>query len=208
MGFLVRANDRLIRFAPEGKVLKARDHLVFLQAEEVLDRALVQARQILDAAQTGYDLECKRGYADGQEEAKLEAAEHMIDTVSRAIDYFGKIETRVVELVLTALRKILSEFDERERVVQVVKNALSVVRNQKQVTLRLNPAQADMARERINDLLSAYPAIGFLEITPDARLRPDACIIESEIGSVEAGIEVQLDAIRRAFEKSLGSRHG
>lgn len=138
----------------------------------------------------------------------MEAAEHMIENVSRAIGYFEKVEAKVVDLVMAALRKILMDFDDRERVTLVVKNALSAVRNQKQVTLRLPPDKADLLRERINEILAAYPAVGFLDITPDARLTGDACILESDIGSVEAGIEVQLAAIRRAFEKSLGSRQG
>ncbi len=208
MGFLVRANDRLIRFAPDRKVMKAAEYTRFMEAKEVLDRALAQAREILDAAQTGYELERKRGYADGLEEAKLAAAEQMFETIGRSVDYFGQIETRVIDLVMTAVRKVLAEFDERERVVRVVKNALSAVRNQKQVVVRLNPAEAEMVRSRINDLLAAYPAIGFLDITADSRLQPGGCIIESDLGTVEAGIETQLEAMRRAFEKSLGSRRG
>lgn len=208
MGYLVRAEDRLTAFAPGRKVVKAAEHSVLLEMEDVLESARRRAEEIAEAAKAAYEEESRRGYADGQQEAKMEAAERMIETVSRSIDYFGGIEARVVDLVMTALRRILSEFDERDRVTMVVKNALSAVRNQKQVVLRLHPRQAEALRERINDLLAAYPAIAFLDVTPDARLAPDTCIIESEIGSVEAGVEVQLEAIRRAFEKSLGSRHG
>ena len=39
-----------------------------------------------------------------------------------------------------------------------------------------------------------------------AALKPDACILESEIGLVEASLEGQLQALRNAFQKVLGSR--
>ncbi|MEG1769575.1 MAG: FliH/SctL family protein, partial [Comamonas sp.] len=86
------------------------------------------------------------------------------------------------------------------------KNALSVVRNQKQMTLRLQPQQVEVVRTRINDLLSAYPGVGYLDIVPDGRLGAHACILESEIGLVEASIDGQIAALEKAFQKVLGSR--
>lgn len=208
MGALVRGTGRLIRLAPERKVITAAEHDMFREAQRVLAEAQARAAELTAAAQAAYEEERARGYQDGRDEARMEAAEQMIENVSRTIGYFEKVEGKVADLVMAALRKILMEFDDRERVTLVVKNALSAVRNQKQVTLRLPPDRADLLRDRINELLAAYPAIGFLDITADARLTGDACILESEIGSVEAGIEVQLAAIRRAFDKSLGSRQG
>lgn len=208
MGFLIRDTEHVIRLAPGQKVVKASDMDAYCDAERLLAEARKRAEDLIKDARTAYDEERKRGYKEGQNEARMEAAEQMIEIVSRSIDYFGSVETRMVDLVMTALRKILAEYDDRDRVVQVVKHALSTVRNQKQVTLRLPPDQAELLRDRVNELLAAYPAIGFLDITPDSRLSADNCIIESDIGSVEAGIEVQLEAIRRAFEKSFGSRHG
>lgn len=208
MGFLVRDTEHVIRIAPGRKVIKAADMEAYHDAEALLAEARARAAAYERDAQVAYEDERKRGFKEGQDEARMEAAEQMIEIVSRSIDYFGGVETKMVDLVMAALRKILADYDDRDRVVQVVKNALSTVRNQKQVTLRLAPAQAELLRERLNELLAAYPAVGFLDITPDARLSADSCIIESDIGSVEAGIDVQLEAIRRAFEKSLGSRRG
>ena len=88
----------------------------------------------------------------------------------------------------------------------VVRNALAVVRNQKQMTLRLHPDDVEVVRERINDILAAYPGVGYLDLLPDARLARGACILESEIGMVEASLEGQIEAVRGAFQRTLGSR--
>lgn len=74
------------------------------------------------------------------------------------------------------------------------------------MTLRLPPAQVEAVRARSNELLAAYPGVGYLDIVPDARLQGDACILESEIGLVEASIEGQIAALQGAFQKVLGSR--
>jgi type III secretion protein L len=87
-----------------------------------------------------------------------------------------------------------------------VKNVLSVVRNQKQLTLRLHPQQVDGVKERVNDLLAAYPGVGYIDILGDHRVKLGACILESDIGLVEASMEGQLAALQAAFTKVLGSR--
>jgi type III secretion protein L len=74
------------------------------------------------------------------------------------------------------------------------------------MSLRLNPQQVDLIKARVNDLLADYPGVGFLDIVVDTRVKLDACILESDIGLVEASMEGQIAALRSAFEKVLGSR--
>ena len=65
------------------------------------------------------------------------------------------------------------------------------------MTLRLHPQQVDTVRARVNDLLAAYPGVGYLDIVPDGRLGMEACILESEIGLVEASIDGQIAAANK-----------
>ena len=192
--------------APGTRVLRAADVAAWVNAEAMLAAARTQADAILAAAQGAYDQECKRGYAEGTAEARMEQAEKMIETVSRTVDYFAKVETDMVALVMAAVRKIMDDFDDEQRVVIAVKNALSVVRNQKQMTLRVHPRQVDTVRAHVNELLAAYPGVGYLDIMPDGRLEPESCILESEIGMVESSIEGQISALQGAFQKVLGNR--
>ena len=191
---------------PAARVLRAADLAVLVQAQEVLDNAHAQAQAIVAGAQEAFEAERRRGYEDGKQEALLDQAEKMIETVSRTIDYFAGVENEMVDLVMAAVRKVMDGFDDREKVMAVVRNALAVVRNQKQMTMRLHPGDVDTVRERINDILAAYPGVGYLDLVGDARLARGACILESEIGMVEASLEGQLEALRGAFQRTLGSR--
>ena len=130
----------------------------------------------------------------------------MIETVGRTVEYFAAVENDVVALVMGAVRKIIDGYDDNERVMMVVRGALSVVRNQKQMTLRVPPERLDSLRARVNELLAAYPGVGYLDMVADARLKGDACILESEIGLVEASMDGQITALEGAFRKVLGSR--
>lgn len=203
---LIPQRTLLARIAPGTRVLKAAEIAAWSEAEGLIASAQAQAQAIVAAAQHAYEQECQRGHAEGLAEAQMAQAEKMIETVGRTIDYFGQVEADMVALVMGAVRKIIDDYDDTERVLLVVKNALSVVRNQKQMTLRLQPQQVEAVRARINDLLAAYPGVGYLDIVGDARLGPHACILESEIGLVEASIEGQIAALEKAFQKVLGSR--
>ena len=203
---LIAQRSLLAHVAPDTRVLQAKDIASWTDSEGLIAAAQAQAQAIVDAAQAAYEQERQRGYADGLAEAQMAQAEKMIDTVSRTVDYFAQVEADMVALVMDAVRKIIDDYDDGDRVLIVVKNALSVVRNQKQMTLRLHPQQIEVVRARINDLLSAYPGVGYLDIVADGRLGPQACILESEIGLVEASMESQLAALEKAFQKVLGSR--
>ena len=188
------------------RVLRATDVAAWGEAEALIASAKAQADALMAGAQAAFNEEKQRGYAEGLAEAQMEQVEKMIDSVSRTVDYFSSVETKMVALVMSAVRKIIDGYDDTGRVLIVVKSALSVVRNQKQMTLRLHPQQVDPVRGRVNDLLSAYPGVGYLDIVPDGRLEKEACILESEIGLVEASIESQIAALESAFRKVLGSR--
>ena len=191
---------------PSVKVVRAHELVALRTAEQAVIDACAQADTIREDAKQAYEDERQRGYLEGQEAARLEQVEQMIENVSRTIDYFSRVESRMVDLVMQAVQKIIDDYDNNARILLTVKNVLSVVRNQKHMTLRLHPQQVALVKERIGSLLSDYPGVGYLDIVADPRLNFDACILESDIGMVEASMEGQLSALRRAFEKVLGSR--
>ncbi|AMG37243.1 MULTISPECIES: HrpE/YscL family type III secretion apparatus protein [Achromobacter] len=194
------------RVDPAARVLRGAELAAWADAEQLLAQARARADEIIGGAQAAFEAERQRGYEEGREAALLDQAEKMIETVGRTVEYFAGVENEMVELVMSAVRKVVDGFDDREKVMVVVRNALAVVRNQKQMTLRLNPAEVDTVREQINDLLAAYPGVGYLDILADGRLARGACILESEIGMVEASLEGQIQALRQAFQRTLGSR--
>lgn len=188
------------------QVLRAADFATLTESQALLDNAHAQAQSILVGAQDAFEAERRRGYEDGKQEALLNQAEKMIDTVGRTVEYFAGVETEMVELVMAAVRKVVDSFDDREKVMIVVRNVLAVVRNQKQMTLRLHPEEIEAVRGSINDILAVYPGVGYLDLLADARLARGACILESQIGMVEASLDGQIEALRGAFQRTLGSR--
>jgi type III secretion protein L len=207
MVFVVRQSSGLdgeqpdTRLAPAGKVVKAADVWAFKEAQALVADARRRAADIIAGAEAALEAERVRGYQEGLEQAKLEAAGQMMETVGRTVDYFARVEDRIVALVIASMKRVVEDFDDRTRVLAAVRNSLSFVRSQKQLTLRVHPERADIVKANLGELLSRYPGIGFLDVVGDPRLAGDACIVESEIGVVEASFDGLMQALGNAFGK-------
>jgi type III secretion protein L len=187
-------------------VLEPERVAAWQEAEALLAAARAQAERIVGEAQAAFDAEKQRGYEEGLMEARLEEADRMIENATKTVEYFAAIEHKIVGLVMQAVRRIMADFTDTERVVAVVQSGLAVMRNQKQLTLRLAPEHLEGIKGRAAELLERFPGVGMIDFMPDPRLKGDAAILESEMGVVEASIELQLKAIEQSFAKLLGSR--
>jgi type III secretion protein L len=61
----------------------------------------------------------------------------------------------------------------------------------------------EIVKGKLNEIMSDLPEIRFIDVVPDNRLNDDDCILETEIGVVDARIDVQIEAIRKALMKSF-----
>lgn len=195
-----------VHVRPGCTVLRADELQVLADGRQTIAAAAAQADLVLGQAQAAYEAEKRRGYSEGQEAARLDAAERLIENVARQVEFFSGLEGRMVELVMNSVRTVIHGYDERERIFMTVRNVLAVARSQKQVTVRLAPAEVAAVRERIETLKQEFPGIDVIEVVPDHRLEGDACVLETEVGVVEASLETQMKALRQAFERVLGSR--
>jgi type III secretion protein L len=209
MGTLLCLKNGSFSPQPGRKVLKAADYAVLAQAEDIVRLAELEAESIRASAKEAYESEKKRGYSDGLAAGKMEIAAQMVDTVAAGVDYLAGLEKRIVDLVMHAVRKIIDGFDDEDRVLGLVRKALSYARSQKRVVLRVCPEEAEIVQEHLRDLLRDFPGIGILDVASDPRLDKGACVLESELGLIDAGLDVQLANIRKAFQLQLqaGQRH-
>lgn len=201
MVFIARGPKEVARPVPDGKVIRAEDAWAYKTAKEAVAAGIARRDAIVAAALAAFEAEQRRGYLDGREAAKLEQSGNMLEIVSQTVDYFAKVEAQMVDLVLEAVRRITSDFDDRQKVAKVVKNSLSMVRNQRQILVKVHPEQADEIRSHIASFKLSFPGIEQIEVVTEPHVARDACIIESDIGRVEASMSGQIEALRSTFER-------
>jgi type III secretion protein L len=189
--------------APDQRVVKAAEFATFLEGEAVLAQAAKERDAILAEAREDAAAEKRRGYAEGLMEGKMQIAEQMVGTVERSVRYLGEIEASMVEIVLTAVRNIIGDIDDKDRIKSVVRKVLGAARDQKRVLLRVSRADEDNLKAELDRILRDFPGITYIDIEPDSRLQQGDCILETEIGVVEATLESQIESVRSALAKTL-----
>jgi type III secretion protein L len=130
-------------------------------------------------------------------------SEKLVASISHSARYLSEVESALVDVVMKALRRVLGEFDDRERVDRAVTQALEVLRQQAQVRVKVSPAQLAWLQSRVAALGAAFPRIQFLDIQADPRLPSDGCVVETEFGVIDATVETQLRAIEKALIQAI-----
>ena len=87
--------------------------------------------------------------------------------------------------------------------LRIVRNALNVVRGQQKVTVRVAPADEAAVLEAMAAMTAGSSGTSFLTVMADPRLERDSCILESELGVVDASLQTQLKALENAFQSKI-----
>lgn len=192
-----------VEIAATGSVLKATEFAAVLEARDLLAHAQAEADQIRAEARNEYAAQKERGYRDGLDQAKAEMAERIVAAMGQSTVYFSKLEESLIDVVIKSTRRVIGEIDTRERVERIVRAALELLHQQSQVRLKVSPVQREWLQSRVATLLASFPRLTFLDVQSDPRLPEDGCIVETELGVIDATVETQLRAIEKALIQAL-----
>lgn len=201
MVLIIRSEKKLERLDQSKKIIKAEEIWAFQDSKKIISEAERRRLEIIDAAVTAFEIEQRRGYSEGVEKAKLEQAKNMVGVISQTVDYFGAVEAQMANLVLDAIKKIIDEFSEEEKVFNIVKKSLTIAREQRHILIKIHPEIIVGLKLEIETLREKYPVFESLEIISDSNLAKDSCVIETEIGKIEASVKSQLQALKESFAR-------
>ena len=188
------------------RLVKADDVQTVCDAQSVIAAAEAEAARLVAAAKAAYEEERRKGYAKGLADVQAEVARRKLELADESAVFMASVEEKMGDIVMKALRKCVDEIGDRELVVQVVRKVMkAVVRNQRQITLRVAPDMVETVRSRMSDILADFPLLDEVDVQEDARLKGTACAVETAAGIADASIDTQLaaveESIRRRFSR-------
>ncbi len=192
-----------------GRIVKASEIAAIADAQQVIQKAEDEAARILSDAKAEFERQKALGYQTGINAGKLEIAQQKMMQVESSVKFMESVEDKMVDLVMKALRKCVETIGDKEMVVQIVHKAMTaVVRNQKQITIRVAPDMVSVVKGRLEEILSDFPSVNYAEVVEDSKLVNQACVLETEAGVVDATIDVQLEAIEKSIRKQFPRENG
>lgn len=186
------------------KVLKADDYEQLVDYERLAFELQSRHRQREEIVSVALGRSIKRGLEQGRERADQEAAEKMVLFAGRVNDTLMVLEGELVDLVTTAVRKVIHSFDQEERVRQAVLGGLELVRGSHKLLVRVHPQMQAAISEQLDAIPHRFTS---LEVVGDDQVAEDGCILESDLGIVNAGLEQQMQVIERVLRGTF-SRPG
>jgi type III secretion protein L len=83
----------------------------------------------------------------------------------------------------------------------ICQKVLNRAQGAKKIRLRLNPKDFEAQKENIEQIIHSFGYEDF-EVCPDIKIHPGGCILESELGIIDACLETQLEALKEIVEKT------
>ena len=160
-------------------------------------RAMVDAarEEAAVAARSEYEVALAEAVATERERAQRVCAEFAHDRQR----YFASAEAQVVKLAIAMARRVLAR--------EVAADAMHLTATVRAALACVHDGSATVLRVRNADGWAGVFAEESVSVIEDSRLRDGECVLETEVGRVELGVEVQMSEIERGFAE-LTHRQG
>lgn len=188
-------------------------------APDISERPQENGEYIEGIKEKARDIE-ERAYIEGftqGERAGFESAKKKLELIlndfRQALLELDKIkkeislnaEREMVELALAIARKIVCHevSINKEVVLSVIKEALKKVVDHEKIKIRMNPSDLEFiknAKFHFSNLVDNIESITFEE---DETILNGGCVIETNLGDIDARIERQLRVVEEAFKSEL-----
>jgi len=138
------------------------------------------------------------------EQERLRLAEAISSFQQERTDYYTHVEPEIVQLILAVARKILHREAHLDHMLlaALAKVAVESLQQRSHVVLRVAAESCADWRE----FFAAHLSGTKIEILEDSQLGACDCVLETDLGMADIGIEAQLKEIERGFFDLLAKR--
>ena len=186
---------------PLRSVVKKNVHLAQREAEDILREARSEAERIANEAEhermLTLDAARQDGYAAGL--AQWNAA--LVKAWNSYADLLIKGEAELVHLAVSIAKKIIGEElkTNADAMISIVREAVRVARRARMLLIQVNPDYETQVRQKIDSFRSLLAESAAITVIPDPGISPGGCIVESDIGIIDARLETQLTSLEQAL---------
>lgn len=184
---------------PTGPLTEQKISKVKSEAERIINEAMQKTDAIREEARDA-----------GREEGRAEASsriEEALETLNQAVKERKNIikdaEQEILRLAIkTAEQIIRSEVSlHRDVCLNIVAEAISRVSDREQIIVKANREDAEYLKRYKDRLAGMLDGVKSFSILEDANVEPGGCVIETNLGFVDAKISTKIKSIEAALKK-------
>ena len=193
-----------------------KDNELGLQEEEIKTKAYQEGFQsgTIKGKEEGLQL----GEIKGKEEGKKEALQQLaplIESLKNVINQINYAQTAILKnqekeilhLCIQMAQKIIhTEIQQNPQILLAnLKEGLKSVGRHKITAIKLNPLDLDLLQNSKKNIPQPILNLQGIDLKGDPNLLQGGCVIETDLGYVDASIENQLQELKNTFEETQGA---
>lgn len=200
LAFLITAEN--LQLLSERKVLKEAEYAALLDAAQLLEAARREAERIVAQAARQAEERQRRGYEEGLQAGRAEAAQRLVSHALASERQLRELRGAMAGIVVKAVGQFMADADTALLYQAALLRVDTLIRGESFVGVRVAPAQENALRRALARLRSEADWTLAVAVQPDATLPDGACVVQTGSGTIEIGLQAQLDAFRKAVERA------
>jgi flagellar assembly protein FliH len=201
-------------FSPQVRALTIIDKAK-KRAGQIIAKSQSEAQEMINDAQNEVEeikaKANKEGLEKGRQEGLYKANKHIEEafkTLNEAVKEKTKIvksaEPEILKLSIKIAEQIIrSEVQLNQDIcMKIIAEAVSKITDREKVIIRVNQGNLDQVKRNKDRLASLIDGVKNLSIVEDSSIESGGCVVETDLGFVDAKISTKLKAIEDALEKA------
>ncbi len=195
------------------------------KANDALTAAAQKIQQFQELAKTKAEEANKTAYAKGLEEGRadgrIQGHDEFLELMMKARDLYVqaiKERTKLIEATEPELARLSVSIAERligqeinsngEFIMSVVRDALKDIKDREQVIIRVAPDDYHLVNADRDTFARMVEGLKNFDLVIDSKVERGGCIIETDLGNIDARLSTQITAIKTAFERICQTEEG
>jgi len=172
-----------------------------LDAEQIVAKARAEAEDLLAKAERQSHELLESSRQRGLEEGLNRWNQNLVEAFEAREQFLARNEAELVKLAVAVARKVVGECaaSDNGAVLLSVREAVRSVRSERKIRLRVRASDEAVVKERLTELRALSSGIAEIAVTADDAVELGGCIVESDLGVIDAQFSTQLDALERAL---------
>ncbi len=186
------------------------------ERESIINKANEEKEEIIAKAEKeGYDTGYKKGYDEGvvagagtYNDLNSEVEEKIKDYNTKRENLFIEAEEEVVEVIVDVIENLtLSLFELNPDLVRIlVKKGLMSATIQNKVSIKVSDEDYNYVLENKDELRKYLDSSKEIEILKDFSLMKNDCMLETEFGNINCGLDQQLSSVKESIYSIFKNR--
>ncbi len=168
------------------------------RARKEASRIRKNIKEVLAQTVVEKEEERKRGYEDGFQQGLSQVTEQLLQVEQEREKMMAEAEPQMIRMIADIAEKVIGREIAAGAIVDIVKKTIAQAVGQK-LAVRVNPADLETIRHHEPEIIAALGPLRTVTIRDDESLPAGGCVVESEAGTVDARLETQMAAIRKAL---------